>query len=179
VQPSVTIPAFDSFLAERGLRLEAILIGGAALNLLGVVQRETRDCDVLAPPLPAEILAAARDFARARRVAGEVLRDEWLNNGPEMLTRQLPAGWEQRAEPLFSGRALVLHTLGRADLLKTKLFAFCDRRTDLADCLALAPTSTELSEALPWVEAQDANEQWPGHVRQLFGELGRRLGHGV
>jgi len=179
VQPATTIPAFDAFLAERGLRLEAIIIGGAALNLLGVVQRETRDCDVLAPPLPEEILAAARDFARARRAAGDVLRDEWLNNGPEMLSRQLPAGWERRAQPLFSGRALLLRSLGRADLLKTKLFAFCDRRTDLADCLALAPTAAELAEALPWLEAQDANEQWPEYVRQMFGELGRRLGHGV
>jgi hypothetical protein len=59
------------------------------------------------------------------------------------------------------------------------LFAFCDRRTDLADCLALAPTASELAEALPWLEAQDANEQWPQHVRQMLDELGGRLGHGL
>ncbi len=179
MQPSITIPAFDAFLATRGLRLEAVVIGGAALNLLGVVNRETRDCDVLAPPLSEEIRAAARDFARERRSAGEVLRDDWLNNGPEMLARQLPPGWVQRAEPLYSGRALVLRSLARPDLLKTKLFAFCDRRTDLGDCLALAPAPAELADALPWVEAQDANEQWPEYVRQLFDELGRRLGHGL
>ncbi|HEY8211352.1 MAG TPA: DUF6036 family nucleotidyltransferase [Myxococcaceae bacterium] len=87
--PTIVIPAFDAFLAARGLRLEAIVIGGTALNLLGVVRRETRDCDVL------------------------------------------------------------------------------------------APTREELAEALPWVEEQDANEQWPQYVRQMFEELGRRLRHGV
>jgi hypothetical protein len=143
------------------------------------VRRETRDCDILAPPIPEAILAAARAFAAEWRASGEVLRDEWLNNGPESLARNLPAGWEQRAEPLFSGRALMLRSLGRADLLKSKLFAFCDRRTDLGDCLALAPMPEELAEALPWVEYQDANEQWPQYVREMFSELGRRLGHGV
>ena len=103
---TVTIPAFDLFLAARGLRLEAVVIGGTALNLLGVVSRETRDCDVLAPPLSAEVLAAARAFALERRAAGDILRDDWLNNGHELLGRQLPPGWEQRVEVLFNGRAL-------------------------------------------------------------------------
>jgi hypothetical protein len=85
--------SFDSFLAERGLRLEAIVIGGAALNLLGIASRPTRDCDILHPELPAAILEAARLFAVETRGTGEVLRDDWLNNGPASLTDVLPAGW--------------------------------------------------------------------------------------
>lgn len=103
--PTVVIPAFDAFLAARGLRLDAIVIGGTALNLLGVVRRETRDCDILAPPITEEILAAARAFAAEWRAAGEVLRDDWLNNGPESLARNLRlAGSSARSHSSVGGR---------------------------------------------------------------------------
>jgi hypothetical protein len=95
------------------------------------------------------------------------------------LTEVLPEGWRLRAQPLFKGTALVLDTLGRADLLKTKLFALCDRGTDLPDCVAMAPTATELAEALPWVAFQDANPDWPAHVEATINDLKKRLGHGV
>jgi hypothetical protein len=75
--------------------------------------------------------------------------------------------------------ALTLVTLGRTDLLKSKLYALCDRGTDILDCLALAPTGDELDDALPWVSARDANELWPAHVRLTFDDLRRRLGHAV
>jgi hypothetical protein len=179
VDPKQVVSAFDSFLAERGLRLEAVVIGGAALNLLGVVSRPTRDCDILHPTLPEMILEAARAFAAQLRGGGEVLRDDWLNNGPSSLADVLPAGWRERLQPAFSGRALLLHSLGRQDLLKSKLFALCDRGTDLADCLALAPTADELRAAVSWLEAQDAHPDWPAHVRATLEGLARRLGHGV
>lgn len=179
MKPRDTIPAFDAFLAARGERLDAVLIGGAALGMLGIVSRETRDCDVLSPPLSAAIKEASREFAADCRRRGEPLDDEWLNNGPSSLGELLPTGWERRVEPLFTGAALHLSALGRADFLKTKLFAFCDRRTDLGDCLALAPTQAELDEALSWVQAQDANDLWPAHVVEMFAELSRRLGHGI
>ncbi len=173
------IESFDAFLVERGLRLEAIVIGGAALNLLGIASRPTRDCDILHPELPAPILEAARSFAVETRGQGEVLRDDWLNNGPASLVDVLPDGWRERLQPAFAGRALLLRSLGRPDLLKSKLFALCDRGTDLGDCIALAPTADELSAALSWLEAQDAHPDWPAHVRATLEELARRLGHGV
>lgn len=49
MQPSAIIPAFDAYLAARGLRFDAVIIGGSALVLLGVVTRTTDDCDVLDP----------------------------------------------------------------------------------------------------------------------------------
>jgi hypothetical protein len=73
----------------------------------------------------------------------------------------------------------VLSTLGRPDLLKSKLFALCDRGTDLPDCLALAPTAEELADCVPWLEVRDGNELWPEHVRTTVADLARRLGHGV
>lgn len=61
MKPTEIIPRFDAFLAERGLVLEAIATGGAALALLGIIHRETRDCDLIEPDLSPAIL---EDLAR-------------------------------------------------------------------------------------------------------------------
>lgn len=143
MDPLVTITAFDAFLCERGHRVEAVVIGGTALALLGVVSRPTRDCDILSPPIDPRSAQLAKEFALARRSAGDALADEWWNNGPASLVSVLPIGWQDRLVVVFHGRALLLRTLGRGDLLASKLFALCDRATDLLDCVALAPTSTE------------------------------------
>jgi hypothetical protein len=179
MRPIQTLGAFDLYLAERSLRFEGIVIGGAALNLLGIVSRATRDCDILYPALPAEILIAAQAFAADRRRDGEALAENWLNNGPADLVSHLPDRWEKRLQPAFYGRALELHSLGREDLLRTKLFALCDRGFDLADCLALAPTATELAALVSWVEQQDLNPDWPAHVRETLANLAARLGHAL
>jgi hypothetical protein len=173
------LEAFDQYLASRGLRLDAVVIGGAALNLLGVISRATKDCDVLDPPLPPAIVEAARGFAAELRQRGEALQDDWLNNGPASLISVLPPGWRDRLQPAFSGAAIRLRCLGRDDLLRSKLFALCDRGFDLGDCLALAPTPEELRAILPWLEQQDGHPGWPAHVRATLADLSRRLGHGV
>ncbi|HMG57353.1 MAG TPA: hypothetical protein VK601_27830, partial [Kofleriaceae bacterium] len=79
----------------------------------------------------------------------------------------------------FSGVAIELRCLGRMDLLRSKLFALCDRGFDLGDCLALTPAADELAAILPWLEQQDGNPDWPAHVRATLADLGTRLGHGV
>jgi hypothetical protein len=43
------------------LRLEAIVVGGAALALLDVTDRPTRDVDIVHPELSEEIARSARD----------------------------------------------------------------------------------------------------------------------
>jgi hypothetical protein len=177
--PRPTIEAFDRHLLALGLSFEGVVIGGSALGLMGVIQRPTRDFDILVPELPPAIVSAARDFAEARRQAGDDLLDDWLNNGPMQLGDVLPVGWRERVQSVFEGRALSLSTLGRSDLLKSKLFALCDRGTDLPDCVALAPTAEELADCVPWLEVQDGNALWPAHVRETVADLARRLGHGV
>ncbi len=179
MMPRPTVEAFDRHLVGLGLRFEGVVIGGSALGLMGVIHRATRDFDILVPELPPSIAAAARGFARAQREVGDDLLDDWLNNGPMQLAEVLPVGWRERVVSIFQGRALDLSTLGSSDLLASKLFALCDRGTDLPDCIALAPTAEELAACLPWLELQDGNELWPAHVRATVAELGRRLGHGV
>ena len=140
---------FDQYLAKRHLQFEAVAIGGAALNLLGVVSRLTKDCDILYLEIPRDIAEAARAFAAEVRDRGDTLRDDWLNNGPaSLLASQLLPQWQARLQTLFSGKAIHLQSLGRSDLLCAKLFALCDRGIDLGDCIALAPTTDELANVL-------------------------------
>ena len=81
--------AFDQYLAERRLQFDAVVIGGAALNLLGVVSRLTKDCDILRPEIPNEIAEASRGFAIEIRAKGGTLQDNWLNNRPSSLASHL------------------------------------------------------------------------------------------
>ncbi len=177
--PRPTIEAFDTFLKSRGLSFEATVIGGSGLALLGITERQTRDFDILYPDLPEKVLDAAQVFAQQMRNSDLDLDDNWLNNDPAPLGDVLPEGWKDRLQPAFQGHALVLTTLGRKDLLKSKLFALCDRGTDLSDCLALKPTSEELDEAEPWVAQQDAHPDWPTHVTATIEDLRARLHHGL
>jgi hypothetical protein len=177
--PRTTIEEFDKHLANRGLALEAVVVGGSALALLGLTDRQTRDFDILHPALSPQVEVAAAEFAALARAAGTELGDDWLNNGPAQLTDVLPPDWDQRLRPVYAGRAVQLTTLGRSDLLRTKLFALCDRGTDLPDCLALRPTPDELDEASAWVAAQDANKLWPEHVKATLADLAERLADGV
>lgn len=174
-----TIRRFDQQIARLKQTFEGVAIGGAALNLMGVVSRLTKDCDILDPKLPDWLLKEAAKFAEGERAKGVVLGDDWLNNGPESLKRTLPKHWENRLVDLFNGKALKLKTLGREDLLKTKLFAFCDRDVDVNDCIALRPSEHELAASFQWVSEQDANPMWAKHVEQKFTELKGRLNYGT
>lgn len=175
--PAKIIAEFDEFLAAKKLQFDSIVIGGTALALLGVITRETRDCDVLHPALPPAIRAAASEFAATLRRREIVLDDHWLNEGPSTLTRTLPSGWLDRTQVVFQGKAIILRTLGREELLMSKLFALCDRGIDIGDCLALKPTSQELKRIVPWLKDQDGNPGWPDHVNDTLRDLERKLGH--
>jgi hypothetical protein len=72
---------------------------------------------------------------------------------------------------------LTLYTLGRSDLVRIKLFAYCDRQQDLSDCIALVPSKEELHEALEWLQKQDAHPDWPIHVQKSLSFLAKELGY--
>ena len=57
---------FDEHMAQKGLRLDAVVIGGTALNLLGIVSRYTKDCDILYPQISKEVAEAAAAGTRTR-----------------------------------------------------------------------------------------------------------------
>jgi hypothetical protein len=154
------------------LRFEGVVIGGGALILAGIIDRPTKDLDFLDPEIPPEILEAAAEFAGSR----PELWVRWFNNGPRSLIRDLPPDWEEHLQLVFEGESLTLRTLGRLDLLRSKLFAYCDRQQDVDDCVALSPTSEELQICLPWLEDRDANPDWPRHVRVSMAALAKEVG---
>lgn len=165
---------FDIYLQRLGLSFEATIIGGAALNILDISSRKTKDVDCLDPQIPDEIKLASQKFSTER---SELLLDpNWLNNGPATLINDLPPGWKQRTNILYHGKALKLEVLGRSDLLKTKLFAYCDRTTpDFEDLKLLKPTQQELEASLSWVKERDGHVNWPLHVEKAFLVLKKAL----
>lgn len=162
-----------------------VIIGGAALNLLGVVSRATRDVDILAfarrrggrdwrleaPPNPIpERLAAA---------IGTVGQDmglvpNWLNTGPALQWKQgLPRGlrgrvkWRQFA-------ALRVGVVSRKDLIRFKVYAAADDHPTgrhVRDLIALDPTDAELQAAARWVKTQDAGPKFPDLVDAVIAHL--------
>ena len=157
--------------------MTGVAIGGTPLNLLGIISRETRDCDIIDPVIPETIQKLAVDFAKLCRAQGGTVLDDWLNNGPIALKDKLPDGWKNRLQLAFKGKALILYTLDKDDLLKTKLLGLCDRGTDKADCIAMHPSAEELKNASAWVKDQDGNPAWPKHVDEVLAGLAEDLGY--
>lgn len=182
MDPSAIIPQFDTYLASRGLRFEGVVIGGAALSLLGVVQRTTDDCDVLDPDIPPRIASAAAAFGETVGIGAD-----WFNSQAHDFVDVpgcLPAAWRARLRSLYEGEGLSLQTLSRQDLLCTKLVALVDRGQDFDDCVALAPTADELHEAWPFVADYEGNAEsrdvyWIPLARRQLTRLARELGYDV
>jgi len=181
-------------LAAAGEPHAIVIVGGAALGLLGVVARATRDVDILAfarprgrdgwtlvpppAPLPASLAAAIRTVGRDLGLA-----DDWLNTGPALQWKQgLPRGLGRRIE-WRQYEALRVGLAGRKDLIYFKLYAAADDRPEgrhVQDLGALDPTDAELEEASRWVKRQDAGPAFPGLVDEVvnYVRTHRRSDHG-
>jgi len=156
-----------------GEHFRIVIIGGAAMNLLGIVARATTDVDILAfgdlgsdarsgpaiarppKPLPAGLIAAAQAVAREMG-----LRPDWLNAGPaSQWDLGLPPGLESRIE-WRTHAALDVGLVGRLDLIHFKLYAAADdtgpKSVHFQDLLALSPSLAELAVARKWIVSQDA-----------------------
>lgn len=157
-------------LQARALRFRIVIIGGAAANLLGYVERATNDVDILAfgdragsgpiqlrppdEPIPEPLEQAAQTVARDLN-----LDPYWLNTGPAGFWKTgLPPGLAARLRWRVYG-GLEVGLVDRHDLIFFKLYAAMDHRgpdsVHFQDLLALAPTDQELEAAGQWVREQD------------------------
>ncbi|MGI9141279.1 MAG: hypothetical protein ACR2GJ_09235 [Gemmatimonadaceae bacterium] len=177
-------------LAVEGASYAIVVLGGAALNLLGIIERPTTDVDILAfahpefapreiseppepmpEPLRLAALAVARDMG---------LDERWLNVGPSLQWRAgLPPGLATRVHwRLYD--ALNVGLVDRYDLIFFKLFAATDspgpESVHYRDLLALAPTAAELEAADGWVQTQDASPEFGEILRRVVIHVGRDLG---
>jgi hypothetical protein len=164
-------------LQDRGQRFAVVAIGGGGLLLIGLIDRPTRDLDLVAlrqgdvlvpagKPLPAALAEAVEDVARVLD-----LPPTWMNGGPDSLLRfGLPAGFLSRALDRRYG-GLEVSLASRLDQIHFKLFAAADDRPGgkhHVDLRRLSPTHEELRIAARWTRTHDPSA---GFADMLAGVL--------
>ncbi len=160
--------ALDEQLKEEGIQhVEIAVCGAAALfNLLWHIEgRATNDVDILgfvvedknAEP---HLEAGSPEGAKITKVAGKVARDfglieNWLNNGPAFLIEQgLPEGLLERVHTEKYGDVLIVHFVGRPDLINLKFYAYVEGsgrpEVHYHDLIHLKVEADEIETAARW-----------------------------
>lgn len=150
-----------------------MVVGGTALNQLGIVERVTRHVDVIATATlhrdgaPGKIQPPDPLPQALTDTIGIVARDlglpsEWLNTTVAgQWATGLPPGFAMRVMWKQYGN-LWVGLAGRLDLISLKLYAAADdvspASRHFADLLALRPAADELAAARTWIsETQDSS----------------------
>lgn len=160
----------DVYEALEGPPLKIFICGGAALSVLGLVDRTTKDIDIVAPcELPPTFFDAAKIVGREFG-----LPENWINQGPKMLAEMgLPDGFENRAFTKRYGKRLTACFASRLDQIFFKTYASVDRAGyHVDDLLALGPTTDELIAAAAWCMQHDVSEAFKGQMRSMLHALG-------
>ncbi|MHB9002780.1 MAG: DUF6036 family nucleotidyltransferase [Coriobacteriia bacterium] len=189
--PDVAGRAIEELLAALGAELESAasphvglcVIGGAALGMLGLVDRPTKDIDVVALLEESEVglqihaLDALPDAVA--RAASEVAEQFgigtwWINVGPSSLVDAgLPHGFESRLTHVKYGSTLTVYFASRVDQICLKTYAAADvGGRHATDLVALSPTEQEMEFALRWVVRHDPSEDFRSQLRELAEYLG-------
>lgn len=172
--------ALGEQLTAVGERYELVVIGGSGLLALGIIERSTRDVDLVAlrsgnelnsaEPLPTKLATArervARDFG---------LPADWLNPGPTDLLRfGLPDGFINRLERRDYGDSLSVYLASRYDQIHFKLYALVDQGPGKHedDLRALSPTEEEFLAAARWSRSHDPSEGYAEMLRDVLTHLG-------
>ena len=164
--------ALSEQLAARGQHYELVVVGGSALLALELVERTTKDVDVVAlrqagslskaDPLPPDLIDARN------RVASDFgLMEDWLNPGPaSLMDLGLPEGFLRRVSTWDLGAGLTVHFSSRLDQIHLKLYALVDQGLGKheADLRALTPSREELVQAARWTRTHDPS---PGFREML------------
>jgi hypothetical protein len=167
-------------LEERGLAYDLVTIGGSSLMLLGLLQRPTRDLDVVAV-VEGQHYVKVRELPgplqRAVEEIGQVLNigSNWLNLGPaDLMDFGLPEGFSDRTEVRKYG-PLTLHVAGRTDQIALKLYASADQGVQskhFQDLQMLRATHEELINAARWTTTHDPSEGFRGELIVILVALG-------
>ena len=159
---------------------ELVVIGGSALQALGLIRRATSDIDVVALAAQGELVPADPLPPALKEAAERVARDfglpsDWLNAGPADLLRfGLPAGFESRLETRTYGPNLTVHFAGQLDQIHFKLYAMVDQGAGRheADLRALSPSPEELLAAARWARTHDPSGGFRQELLKVLHHLG-------
>ncbi len=180
------LAAVGELLSAEGAEIGIVVVGGTALNLLGIVERATRDVDVLAvlqgkptagraalappdplpEPLQRAVATVARDFGFPGDWMNSVVGLQWQTGLPPGLERRLH--WRQ-----YGGLRVGL--ADRYDLIFLKLYAAADSggptSVHFQDLLALRPVEAELNTAAAWVRGQDPTPAFSAILEQVIAHV--------
>lgn len=166
-------------------RCSIVVCGGAALNALQLIQRTTKDVDIVAlmdssnqlvdpAPLPEELLTAAKEVADTLN-----LPQNWLNNGPSsgdggLFRLGLPDGFKDRLIKHYQGEKLTVYLVSRLDQIYFKLYAAIDQfgSYHASDLKQLLPTDEELLGAVRWAATHDPSEGFRYAAKLFLKEFG-------
>jgi hypothetical protein len=136
-------------LSDRGLHYELVVVGGGSLMLLGLLDRPTKDIDIVA------------------------LVREGRYQSAEPLPKPLE-GFHNRVETRDYG-GLRLHVAGRLDQIHLKLYAAIDQGPQskhFADLRLLEPTPEELLLSAQWARTHDPSPAFKNELEAALQELG-------
>ncbi|MBE6418192.1 MAG: hypothetical protein E7033_06985 [Akkermansiaceae bacterium] len=169
----------EQLVLSEAPQTELIVCGGSALLAMRLVNRTTRDIDIVAlmrggvpvsaEPLPPYLVRAAERVADIL-----LLPEDWLNNGPaSQFTMGLPPGFTERLQRICIGEKLAVHYISREDQIYFKTFASADRGGyHISDLRALCPTDEEILRAARWCMEQDVSEGFRFIIKEMLNQSG-------
>ena len=153
----------------KGQKISLVVCGGTALFVLDLINRTTKDVDVLGELTIKKGKMEVKDLKKfpewfsksAKTVARDYnLPEDWINLGPaSQLKTGLPNGFVGRLTRKKYGNFLTVYYISRIDQIFFKLYASLDQggyHTD--DLFALNPSKQEIRSASEWVLTQDVSE---------------------
>ena len=166
-------------------RFNLVVCGGSALIATGLIERATKDVDVVAlmndtgelldpAPLPQTLVQAAQEVAFDLG-----LQQDWLNNGPSsgdggLFRMGLPQGFDERLAWKTIGEKLTVGFISRYDQIHFKLYAAVDQSGSYhaEDLRNLHPTDAEMLDAAGWTRTHDTSEGYLQGLQWFFREFG-------
>lgn len=173
------LEVLGQLLHDRDLHYEIAAIGGGSLLLLGLIERATKDLDLVAlvkdnelvsaDPLPQALAQAAIDVGNALE-----LSEQWFNGGPSSLLQfGLPSGFMDRAH-VRDYKGLKVHLASRFDQICFKLYASVDQGPDskhFSDLLHLKPSNAELQRAKNWCLTHDPSQGFETDINSAIKKI--------
>lgn len=170
---------------NRSRSFSLVVCGGTALNAMHLIQRTTKDVDIVAlidsnnqlvdpAPLPEALMVAAKEVADTLN-----LPQDWLNNGPSsgdggLFRLGLPDGFKERLTKNYQGEKLMVYFVSRLDQIHFKLYAAIDQLGSYhaSDLKQLSPSDEELLQAVRWATTHDPSEGFQTAIKLFLREFG-------